>query len=318
MIIEHIDEFIVLAETENYLEASMNLYISQSTLSKHIQALEKSLGCTLFDRTTRQVKLNENGRFFLTYARQIAQLHHECKAAFRLRNSHARGSITIGSIPVLAQYGITDAIVHFNKIYPNYDVHVIEEESANLKELLHNEQCDFAFIRDVGDSDDQFVKTTYKTDQLVAVFPRSHPYARLKSIQVKSLKNEPLLLLHPQTLIYRLSMKLYSEAGIQPNIVYASHRIENIIDLVEKGGGVALLMRQSAEFYRRSHKIALVDLVPTASTRICLCYNKSKLLSPAAQLFLRSLNLFDPSESEPSTSPDYDSEARDNVSLFPE
>lgn len=317
MVIEHIAEFIVLAQTENFLEASMNLYISQSTLSKHIKALEKSLGCTLFDRTTRQVKLNENGRFFLSYARQIAQLHHECKAAFRLRNSHAHGSITIGSIPVLAQYGITDAMVRFNKIYPNYDIHVIEEESANLKELLYNDKCDFAFIRDVGENDDHFVKKTYKNDQLVAVFPRSHPYARLKSIQVKSLENEPLLLLHPQTLIYRLSMKLYSEAGIQPNIAYASHRIENIIDLVEKGGGVALLMRQSAEFYRRSHKITLVDLVPTASTQICLYYNKSKIFSPAAQLFLRSLNMLDQTDSELSPPPDYDSEAKD-ITLFPE
>lgn len=317
MVIEHIAEFIVLAQTENFLEASMNLYISQSTLSKHIKALEKSLGCTLFDRTTRQCKLNENGRFFLTYARQIAQLHHECKAAFRLRNAHSRGSITIGSIPILAQCGITDAIVQFNKVYPNYDIHIIEEESANLKELLHNDKCDFAFIRDVGESDDHFVKKTFKNDQLVAVFPRSHPYARLKSIQVKSLQNESLLLLHPQTLIYRLSMKLYSEAGIQPNIAYTSHRIENIIDLVEKGGGVALLMRQSAEFYRHSHKITLVDLVPTASTRICLYYNKSKVFSPAAQLFLRSLNMLDQTEPELSPPPDFDSEAKD-ISLFSE
>ena len=52
---ENIKEFIVLAETKNFWEASERLYMNQSTLSKHIKSLENDLGVALFTRTTRRV-----------------------------------------------------------------------------------------------------------------------------------------------------------------------------------------------------------------------------------------------------------------------
>ena len=69
--LNHVKEFIALTKTENYLEAAENLFTSQSSLSKHIKSLEAELGTTLFDRTTRQVKLNEAGKVFLKYAQQL-------------------------------------------------------------------------------------------------------------------------------------------------------------------------------------------------------------------------------------------------------
>ena len=54
---ENLKEFIVLAETKNFWEASERLYMNQSTLSKHIKNLESELGISLFTRTTRRVEL---------------------------------------------------------------------------------------------------------------------------------------------------------------------------------------------------------------------------------------------------------------------
>ena len=44
---ENLKEFIVLAETKNFWEASERLYMNQSTLSKHIKSLENELGVNL-------------------------------------------------------------------------------------------------------------------------------------------------------------------------------------------------------------------------------------------------------------------------------
>ena len=54
---EYLKEFVVLAETKNFWEASDRLYMNQSTLSKHIKSLENELGVDLFLRTTRRVDL---------------------------------------------------------------------------------------------------------------------------------------------------------------------------------------------------------------------------------------------------------------------
>ena len=65
MELNHVKEFIALTKTENYLEAAENLFI---------KSLEAELGTTPFDRTTRQVKLNEAGKVFLKYAQQLIDI----------------------------------------------------------------------------------------------------------------------------------------------------------------------------------------------------------------------------------------------------
>lgn len=65
MEIKYLSEFVTLAKTKNYMEAADILYISQSSLSKHIQSIERELGVTLFDRSTRRVKLSADGNLLL-------------------------------------------------------------------------------------------------------------------------------------------------------------------------------------------------------------------------------------------------------------
>lgn len=91
---EFLKEFVVLAETKNFWEASERLYMNQSTLSKHIKSLENELGVELFTRTTRRVELTSYGQTFLPYARTIARTEFEGTSAVkRLQNIENAGFI---------------------------------------------------------------------------------------------------------------------------------------------------------------------------------------------------------------------------------
>ena len=63
----YLQDFLVLAETESFGAAAARLYMNQSTLSKHIKALEAELGVTLFDRSTRRVKITPYGEQVFVY-----------------------------------------------------------------------------------------------------------------------------------------------------------------------------------------------------------------------------------------------------------
>ena len=80
---EYLKEFVVLAETKNFWEASDRLYMNQSTLSKHIKSLENELGVDLFLRTTRRVELTNYGQTFLPYAKSITHFEFEGISAIR-------------------------------------------------------------------------------------------------------------------------------------------------------------------------------------------------------------------------------------------
>ena len=73
--------FQVLAKTSNFTRAGAELGYSQSSVTSHIQALERELGASLFDRSSRTVVLTEAGRRTLEYANRLLALADEAKAA---------------------------------------------------------------------------------------------------------------------------------------------------------------------------------------------------------------------------------------------
>lgn len=71
MDIRLLDEFVVLATRLNYHAAAEELFMNQSTLSRHIALLENELGIALFARSTRHVELTDAGRAILDDVKNI-------------------------------------------------------------------------------------------------------------------------------------------------------------------------------------------------------------------------------------------------------
>lgn len=286
MEINYIREFVVLAEVGNYMEASARLFISQSALSKHIMAIEKELGVPLFDRTTRKVILNRYGITFLEYAKEISRLQYEYTCALTSEKEIKEHKICIGSIPLMAPYHITDAIVRFEQDNRGYTINLAEGDSMELKEMLRQNRCEVAFIRNCGEKDEEFVKIPYTTDRLVAVLPADHPLASSPGIRLEQLASEHFLLLHEISIMYGLCIKACRSAGFEPRVIYTGSRAENIMGLVVKGMGVSLLMNKTSRELKND-QIALVNIEPAVTTNIMLYYRKETKLSDAARHFVR-------------------------------
>lgn len=285
MDIDHICEFVVLAEAESFLDAADKLFISQSTLSRHIKALEEELGVAVFDRTTRKVALNRYGQLFLPYAKTISRTRYEYTTAFNnaLRSEH--GSVRVGSIPVMAQYGITDVLVKFQRGNPNYSLDIIEADSNHLAKLLRSDQIDLAFVREDDDTGGEFNKVLFTTDSLAALVPLGHPLAKAPALHMAQLRSEPLLLLAKDTTMHALCLRECHRAGFEPQVVFTGHRAENIVDLAIKGMGIALLMKKPI-LQLCKDQLAVIDIEPRITTSIKLAYPKSGQMSGAARHFL--------------------------------
>lgn len=278
MEIQYLQEFATLAETGNFLDAAENLFISQSSLSKHIKKLEDELGCPLFDRTTRKVRLNDNGRILLEYASQILQLNYQCISVLHSAADSKTQTINIGSIPVTTSYQITDLVWSFRKWNSNIQVNLVEGESSDLKEMLRQNKVEAAFIRDMNEEDNEFVRIPLETDHLCAALPKEHPLAGRRKVSLKELEPEDFLLLDKGTLLHSLVLKSCLTYGFQPNVVYTNKRAESILDLVEKGMGVTLLMKKPLEKLHNPN-VSLVDIDPPIETSIKLYYLKNRPVS---------------------------------------
>ena len=106
MKIEYISEFIALAELNNYTLAAQKLFITQPALSRHMTALEESIGAKLIQRSTHDVKLTENGH----------KAHEAFKEIINIYDSLARDIYNSNN------EDFTDFVVDYVRVYQSPEI----------------------------------------------------------------------------------------------------------------------------------------------------------------------------------------------------
>ena len=117
-----INEFVAVAETENFTQASKQLKISTAQVSRQVSALEKRLAIKLFYRTTRSVTLTEEGSIFYQHCRSVLDGLDAAEQAVTHLQSTPQGKIKL-TVPVT--YGelvILPLVNNFLLNYPDINV----------------------------------------------------------------------------------------------------------------------------------------------------------------------------------------------------
>ncbi|MEZ4646453.1 MAG: LysR family transcriptional regulator [Chloroflexota bacterium] len=290
MKINYLCEFVTIANLGSFTLAAEELYISQSTLSKHIMALEKELGVQLFDRSIRDIVITETGQLILPYAKQLCELNSAMLKEIADKNGQER-VVSIISIPVMTQYKITGAIAKFQQDNPDIALTVREHESFDIPRLLERGDCDFAFIRKPKEENPALDYISFFKDYLVVVLPKSHPLSQEKQIDLLQLRDEEFMFLDKRTMLYELCYNLCISAGFTPKVSYTGHRPENIIDFVSRGRGISFLMRGHTDC-PYNDKIACIAIEPTVESMICLSRMKNRKMSSASQKFWNHISQY--------------------------
>lgn len=240
----HVEEFLVLAEEKNYWRAAERLYMNQSTLSKHIKALEKDLEGALFTRTTRWVELTEYGQTFLPYARELVRIQGECGAALgRLRRSRET-VLRLHCIPALAQYGLAKELVGFHLAYPEVELAVEETDSYRCRVALERQECEVTLCWELDPAihpgmGRALVSLPLVEDRLVVAVAREHPLAGRKRVSLGELKDSDICLFkgYPAD----LAREHCRRAGFSLRPACVTDAIHNILDVLREENHVALL-----------------------------------------------------------------------------
>jgi LysR family transcriptional activator of glutamate synthase operon len=284
MEMDYLCEFVTIAKLGSFSLAAEELFLSQSSLSKHIIALEKELNVQLFNRTSRNVALSEAGAHILPYANRVFEMRRRITRIATEQINREKRVINIGSIPVMAEYDITGAIARFHKEYPEINLSVSEREQHECLNVLESGGCEFAFLRKLREESPILEYTTFYKDHLVAVLPRSHRLSAQKALHLQQLENEDFLFLGKGSVLYNLCFDLCSGSGFTPKVKHVSQRPENIIDFVSLGMGIALLMKRHVDYFKNA-SVKCIDITPIVESAICLTRIKGHKLSPAASVF---------------------------------
>lgn len=116
--------FCVVAECESFSKAAEKLYVSQPAVTQAIRKLEENLKGKLFFRTTKGVKLTDEGKRLYRYIKTSVDIMNNAENKFSQYINLEEGDIRIKTGSALGSAGIYDAIIEFSKKYPKIKVHI--------------------------------------------------------------------------------------------------------------------------------------------------------------------------------------------------
>ncbi len=291
MTIDDLTSFITLYQIRNISDAAVELHITQSALSKRLRNMQNELGVALIStRNKRQLTITESGDVFFRYAQTLTAQYQLLQTELADYQALRRGTIHIGSVPVMAQYGLAAKMRHFMQDYPQLNIRLEELEGAELLTMLQNQTLDLAILRDVQSqqlSRSQFDMVDLDNDELQVVLPTTHPLAKQSSIQMTDLQAVDVVSLNPGSGVYEKMGERYQQAGFTPNIRFTTPHIETLLAMIQHTQQVTFLFAKSAEPFLTPDFVLRPFSEPLVS-HLQVVYPRGRL-STAAHRFLHYL-----------------------------
>ena len=127
--------FARVAALQNLSAVGTELGLTPGTISKRIQALEGELSARLFDRTTRSIRITEEGATFLAHVERILAEIEAARASVDDRVSKPKGKLKIAAPAGLGRRYVAPALCAFLRDYPEIEAQLdLQDRPVNLQE----------------------------------------------------------------------------------------------------------------------------------------------------------------------------------------
>ena len=240
MNLTQLNYFREVVEKRSFTGAANTLFISQSTLSKSIRALEEEYKVILINRGAKEFEVTEEGKILYTYAVRILDYYEQQTAELAERLRHSGSSLHLGLPPTAGAIYFYSVIHKFQKIYPEIDLQIEETTSKEIIEKVANGRMDAGVIIEPF-SDNRFEKRRVFTSEAVLLVSKQHRLAKKRSVDFKDIRQERILMINSNYMYYDLVKEKCLEAGFMPQFAFESYQWEFIFEMVANDQGVTIL-----------------------------------------------------------------------------
>lgn len=233
--------FVAVADEGSFTRAAARLYVAQPTVSAQIQALERELGETLFDRLPRGVVLSDGGRLLLPHARACLAAADDATAEFAARTGLIRGQLRLGTGGGVENSAVPAILGEFHRKYPGIDVELIEAPSATLAEGVVSGRLHAAVVAETPTGPPVGLSSiTMFTDKLMAVFDPAQFEFDGGAVELAQLAEHSIITYPPTSALRATLDAVAADASIALHVNYVANDARLQIALARQGVGVAI------------------------------------------------------------------------------
>lgn len=290
---------VALAEHRHFGRAAEASFVSQPTLSTQLRKLEEQLDVQLVERNSRQVLLTAIGQQVVARARTILREVDAIRELAREAREPEAGRLTLGVFPTLGPYWLPHAVPVIRARFPKLTLHLIEQRSEQLVELLDQGRLDAAVLAEPVLHPGLSHRPLFD-EPFVLAAALDHPLAVRTQLQSSDLKGQDLLLLEDGHCMREQALAVCSLSGAVEADAFRATSLETLRQMVAANGGLTLLPKLAVLPPVPQHPG--LRLVPFAGggprRRLALCWRatsaRSEFMEKLATLLANPAVLADP------------------------
>jgi DNA-binding transcriptional LysR family regulator len=247
-----------LAAAGSFTKAAKVLHLSQPALTTRIRQLEEALNLRLFDRSTRSVRLSDEGVVLLpTFLQLVGDLESAVLKA-RERSKRSEQIIRLACLPSCASHWLPPLISEFRVKNPKALFVVNDGVDSIIRRMVMDREVDFGVCTFEPEEVDLEVIELY-TDTLVAVFAAGHRIEKVQRLTVKELSKHPLILMTRGSSVRHVIDRTFAAAACAATPACEVNYMSTALALAKSGVGVAILPASAMELSLNGFRIRPID-----------------------------------------------------------
>ena len=279
--------FLAVAREKSITGAAQSLYITQPSLSRQRQNLEREAGQKLFERGSKEITLTEAGVLLKRRAEEMLALYEKTKAELSAETESICGEIYIGSGESYAIDEIAKVAKGLREEHPGITFHFYSGDTQEVTERLDHGLIDFGVLVEPADASKYVCLRLSQKDTWGVLMRKDSPLAEKQWVEPSDLYGKPLIRSRHAMKAAELSAWFGCDAE-QMHVAATYNLLYNASLLVKEGLGYAVGLDKIINTTGES-ELCFRPLKPSFQSSLLVAWKSGQVFSRAARLFLDAL-----------------------------
>lgn len=286
---KQLQSFVEVVKYKSFTKAAEKLFVSQPTISAHINQLEEELNKRLILRTTKSIELTPKGKEVYDYAVSILSMRNRILESC---SPQQQKIIHIGASTIPSAYILPELLPEYGNLSKDTYFSIHQSDSQGIISGLKEGLFDIGIIG-MQTQDDQIECIPFYQDRMLLITPVNEHFLKLKqeNCDILTLLKEPIITRESGTDSKKSADLFLEHIGVKDKDIHIVARIndqEAIKNMVAGGLGVSIISEMAAKNFLAEKRILAFPLdSDIANRQLYIIYRKDYLLASYVQNFLK-------------------------------
>lgn len=287
MEIRELKYFLAIAREQSISKAADFLYITQPSLSRQMQNLEREIGKKLFIRGNKKITLTETGMLLRKRAEELLDLYEKTECEISATHDTVSGEVFIGCGESYAIETVAKIAKDMHDKHSGIRFNFFSGDTSDVMEKLDKGLIDFGILVEPADLSKYEYIRLHQKDTWGVLMRKDSPLAQLDYIKPEDLYDVPLIR-SKHTMTKNGIYDWFKRNPNELNIVTTYNLIYNASILVKEGMGYAVSLDKLINTTGDS-ELTFRPLKPPLETSLAFCWKRYQVFSAAAESFLERM-----------------------------